>query len=430
MYEMTGVSLAQAKNCSMDQSARLAAEGGMSYLINTIENNLMVSGSLRGQVLLNTLESSFDANNTSLGTKKVTFYPDANTVNIPSISIDPNNTGQSFSATIALGKDANGLTDANTLHLTVTGQYATGTGASAKNLQRKVSIDIHPQWDVALGYGLCSIGPVQFGNNTTIVGLYDAGDGSVYSEANGLAISCGSGHISGDVSVSDPNATVSMGGTTVDGGVIYHAPKVAMPTIDRSAYKALAKTPMSLANPPGGTYTNIVIPPNTNPTFGNSVTIQGVMYIQSPNKVYFNNDCNFTGIIVADDQAAGTGDANNYIYFKNNMSFNDANNLPSGAQFDAVKQLDGVSILAPDFTMEFKNNLTAGSGIIALKQLTAKNNLDSTFNGSLLIYGPGGLDFKNNTDLQVNLSSSSPPVGFGGHGLPPFFADPNTYREQ
>ncbi len=419
LYASTGTSLGQSRNCFMDQSARLAAEGGLSYLINTLQN-LGVSGSLRGQILLNCVADNLDANHLSLGAKHVSF--DGNTISIPSISMG---NGESFSATITLG-------DPNTLHLTVTGQYSTGTGDAQRTLQRRLAMDMHPDWDMTLGYGLCSIGPVQFGMNTDVIGVFDASDGSVYSEANGVAVTCGSGHISGDVSVSDPNATVSIGSTQVDGGVIYHAPKVTMPTIDRSPYKALAKNIMDSNNPPAGTYKNIIIPPGVNPTFNNNVTIQGVMYVQSPNVVTFANNCTFTGILVGDDQAAGSGDANNIISFKNNasMSFNDPNTLPSGSDFDAVKQLDGVSVLAPGFSMDFKNNLSSASGIMALRALTVKNNLDSTFYGSLLIYGPGGLDFKNNTDLSVNLSSSSPPAGFAGHGLPPLVADPKTYAEQ
>ncbi len=263
-------------------------------------------------------------------------------------------------------------------------------------------------------YGIVSAGPVQLGMNTTVVGVYDAGDGSVYSAAPGLAVSCGSGHITGDVCVSDPNATTSLGGTQVDGGVHYNAPQMAMPAVDGSAYRALAKNIMNSPAPPTGTYTNIVIPPNTNPRFNYSVTIQGVMYVQSPNTVYFNNDCNFTGVLIADDQAAGTGDANNYIFFKNNMSFYGAEHLPDQPQFDALKQMVGTVILCPGFTMEFKNNLTFVDGIMAVKALTAKNNLDSTFNGNLLIYGAGGVDFKNNTDLTLNvaISGSTTPPGF------------------
>jgi hypothetical protein len=203
-----------------------------------------------------------------------------------------------------------------------------------------------------------------------------------------------------------------------------------MPTIDRSGYKALATNVMNLPNPPGGVYKNFRIPPNTNPTFGNSVTIQGVMYVQAPNKIYFNNDCAFTGVIVADDPPNGSPDADNYIYFKNNMTFNGVDQLPDTPEFVNVKAFRGAEILAPGFTMEFKNNMSSVGGIMALKVLTAKNNLLSTVYGSMLIYGDAGLDFKNNSDLNISLSSAAPPPGFKGHGLPPLMPAPPTYSEK
>jgi Tfp pilus assembly protein PilX len=409
----TTLNLAQSGNFRSQQTARLAAECGLAFHVNTLVD-LGISGGLRGKALLDTAASSLQTKldgTHNLQSKTVAY--DGNTITIPSITLG---SGQSCTATLT-------MKDPNTLHLAVTGQYSSGTGSSITTTQRRLGIDLHPNWDETLSFGVCSLGPVTFGMNTTIVGATDPADGSIYSASPGLAVSCGSGHISGDVAVSAPGATASLAGTTVDGGVFYNAPPMAMPFIDRTAYKALATNIMNSPTPPGGTYTNIRIPANTNPTFSNAVTIQGVMYVQSPNKIYFNNNCAFTGILVADDQAPNSGDANNYIYYKNNMSFNDVNQLPSNdANFTAVRQLEGVSILAPGFTLECKNNLTSVAGIVALKALTAMNNLDATFDGSVLIYGSGGLTFKNNTDLGVNLSES-------GHGMLPLTADPNSYAE-
>ena len=112
------------------------------------------------------------------------------------------------------------------------------------------------------------------------------------------------------------------------------------------------------------------------------------------------------------------------------MVFNGVQNLPNTPEFSEVIKLQGASILCPGFTMEFKNNMTSVGGIMALKELTAKNNLNSTVYGSLLIYGSGGLDFKNNSDLNISLSGTSPPPGFKGHGLPPLAPDPATYTER
>jgi len=119
-----------------------------------------------------------------------------------------------------------------------------------------------------------------------------------------------------------------------------------------------------------------------------------------------------------------------YIYFKNNMSFNGVGQLPATSEFTNVRKLPGSSILCPGFTMEFKNNLDSVAGTIALKSLIAKNNVTSTIVGSVLIYGNTGLDFKNNSDLDLQLSGSSPPAGFKGYGLAGVMPDPATYVEK
>jgi hypothetical protein len=426
LISSTTVNFVQSSNLAAMTEARLAGESGVSFLVYEM-SHCGVSGSLRGKALLDSLAAKLGArlNGTSnLGSHLVTYNGSA--VTVPTIAVGG---GKSFGGQVTLSA-------ADTLHLTVTGQYGTGAGTSAKTVQRVLAIDLHPTWDQALGFGICSKGPVELGMNTDLSGVTNPADGSIYSASIGSlaapAISCGSGHISGDVSLSPPNTLDSLDlvGTAVDGKIRVDAPPVTMPTINRAPYTSLATTVMNLASPPAGTYKNIRIPPNTNPTFNSSVTIQGIMYVQAPNKIYFNNNCTFTGVIVADDPPAGSLDADNYIYFKNSMTFNGVGQLPDTHEFTNLRKLPGATILCPGFTMEFKNNLSSVAGIMALKSLIAKNNVNSTIYGSVLIYGTAGLDFKNNSDLDLQLSGSAPPAGFQGYGLAPLAPDPATYAEQ
>jgi hypothetical protein len=408
-------------NSRRAQDTRLAAESGLSFMTYQLEH-CGVSGSLRGQALLSSLATKLGGvlNGTAnLGGAQVTY--DNTAVSVPSIALDG---GRSFTARIT-------LTAQDTLHLTVSGKTIAGTGPAAMTVSRQVSMDFHPQWDMALGFGMCSKGPIAMGMNNHFLGLNQPADGSIYSGAPGLAVECGSGRISGDVSVSDPTATLSLTGVEVDGAIRYNAPPVTMPAIDRTRYKSLATTVMNSAFPAAGSYKNIRIPANTNPTFNSAVTIQGILYIEAPNTIYFNNNVTFTGVMVAADPPSGSPDTANYIYFKNNMAFGGVDLLPDNdAAFTAVKQLKGASVLAPGFTMEFKNNMSSVGGMMALKALTVKNNETSTVYGSLLIYGDAGVDFKNNDDLSISLSYSTPPPGFKGYGVAPLLPDPATYAEK
>jgi hypothetical protein len=418
-FSSSSMSLAQSSNLTAMTEARLAGEGGVSFVLYKV-SHCGVSGSLRGQAMLDSLAAKLGASMT------VSYIAPKTAITIPDIGLGDGK--RSFGGQIT-------LSDPNTLHLVVTGKYAAGAGDSARIVQRELAIDLHPMWDPALAFGICSKGPVELGMNTDLSGVTNPSDGSIYSSAIGTlaapAVSCGSGHISGDVSLSPPNTLASMdiSGTVVDGAIRVDAPPVSMPTINRTPYTSLATTVMNLASPPAGTYKNIRIPANTNPTFSSAVTIQGVMYVQAPNKIYFNNNVTFTGVMVADDPPAGSLDADNYIYFNNNMTFSGAEQL-TGSEFSDVRKLPGSSILCPGFTMEFKNNLSSVGGIMALKSLIAKNNVNSTIMGSVLIYGDTGLDFKNNSDVDLQLSGSAPPAGFAGYGLAGVMPDPATYVEK
>jgi hypothetical protein len=253
----------------------------------------------------------------------------------------------------------------------------------------------------------------------------------MYSSATGAAITVGSGSISGSVSVSASNATISLGKASA-GSVNYNAPPITMPTVDRSAYAPLATNIVdSTTNVSSGVFTNIRIKANTNPVFG-SVTILGVMYVEAPNNVQFGNNVSFTGVIVADDPPVGSPDSANCIYFNNCTTLNGVEQLPNTSAFQQLINMPGTSILAPGFTVQFKNNFGSIDGTIAVKNLIAKNNLNATLNGSILIYGSGGLDFMNNSDVNVDMSLSQydrVPPGFQGYGQPQIVSLPDTYVE-
>ena len=413
----------KADNQRKIQGARLAAESGLSFLTYKLAH-CGVSGSLRGQTLLNSLADKIGADLNGmpvLGGGAVTY--DSVAVAIPSISFDG---GNSFTGQIT-------LPSADTVRLTVTGRSAAGAGSSATTVQRQVAMDFHPAWDQALGFGLCSKGPVELGMNTDLSGVSQPSDGSIYSAAPGIAIGCSSGHISGDVSTSDPNASMALGKTTVDGEVLPGVEPVKMPEFDRTPYKNISFTEINAANKDSFASVplkNVYIKARTNPDF-NTETIHGVMYVESPNIIHFyGNDVKFTGVMVADPPPATSTDPENYIWFKNNMTFYSVDQLSDASEFTEVKKLKGAAILCPGFKMEVKNNMNSVAGVMALKTLVAMNNLDSTVFGSILIYGDAGLDFKNNSDLNISLSGSSPPPGFDGYGKAALEPDPDTYAER
>ena len=92
------------------------------------------------------------------------------------------------------------------------------------------------------------------------------------------------------------------------------------------------------------TLTNATIQAGTNPTFLGNITIQGILFIQAPNVVRFTRNVSLQGIIVANGDASNPG--TNSISFEGNFA---SGGYPSGSQFDAIRQEQGSSILAPGF---------------------------------------------------------------------------------
>ena len=281
-FESTGMSLAQADNTCCALQARLAAEGGLVFCVREI-THCGVSGCLRGQPMLDAMAAQIrtDFNGTgNLGGRTVGY--DNTTITIPVITLGG---GGSFGATITMAAY-------DTMQLHVIGYWNQGAGPGAVALQKAITMNLQAVGSPAFGFGICSQGPISIGNNLSMTGL-QACEGSIYSGSTGAAISVGSGTISGAVSVSDPNAVISLGRTNA-GSINYNVPAIAMPPIDRAPYATLATNIVdSTTNISNGVFKNIRIKANTNPVFGN-VTIMGVMYVEAPNNIQFPNNVNFT----------------------------------------------------------------------------------------------------------------------------------------
>ena len=94
----------------------------------------------------------------------------------------------------------------------------------------------------------------------------------------------------------------------------------------------------------------------------------------------------------------------------------------------------GTNILAPGFTMEFKNNFASIDGAVAVKSLIAKNNLAAIVSGTIMTYGGSsteGVVLKNNDSMRVDRSRNSGVApGFQGYNQPTLIPNPDTYTEQ
>lgn len=134
------------------------------------------------------------------------------------------------------------------------------------------------------------------------------------------------------------------------------------PVFDTEVYKAFATSVSTGANGKQ-TIKNVRIPANTNPHFNGGATLQGIMYIESPNVVTINGNFNLNGIIVFENKGDTTQNAINCLGTMTQGA------LPASHEFDAIRAVSGVAILAPTAALymtgnakgTFKGNIVTGT---------------------------------------------------------------------
>jgi hypothetical protein len=264
-----------------------------------------------------------------------------------------------------------------------------------------------------LSYGMAARGPVELAGNAIIKGATNPATGSILIAATTSPTTpeltmTGPSTITGDVymtnklAVSSVAAGCSIGGTVDPVLRLTHIHKpVSMPefpTIDTLVFKPYATTNYAagLLN-----YKNIRIPPNTNPTFGSGVTIEGVCWVEAPNVVTFAGSCTLRGSIVGPNTPPGTL-LTNIIEFKGSATAFDISTLPNTVDFPpALKALTGCSVVTPGFHLKFSGGYAAISGTLASSQLSFSGKSGGAITGYVLGVGNQKLSVAGNSELVV-----------------------------
>ena len=173
----------------------------------------------------------------------------------------------------------------------------------------------------------------------------------------------------------------------------------------------------------GMTLTNAVIAAGTNPTFSGlgAVTIQGILYIETPNIVTFAKNVVLQGLIVAEGDLGNL--AANQIEFQANFS---SSGYPSGTQFDAIRQEQGSSILAPGSAVSFTGNFSSVNGVLAAGSLYFSANASATVKGTLISYSTEPTLVEGNIALNFDRAAMVEiPAGFDLYRVLTY--DPRSY---
>ena len=179
---------------------------------------------------------------------------------------------------------------------------------------------------------------------------------STYGVSPAVVVSGGA--IGGDVGVTGHGLTAitggSVGGTTDLSAIHKDHVKVvtppAFPYVNTALFETFATNKL---NANATNLKNVRVPAGTNPIFSGDVTIQGVMYVESPNVIDFRGGARMEGFIVFEPKGDSTV---NRIVARGNVTYGD---LPPGAQFDPIRAIGGISMLAPTASLSIGGNVTA-----------------------------------------------------------------------
>jgi len=160
----------------------------------------------------------------------------------------------------------------------------------------------------------------------------------------------------------------------------------------------------------GITLTNATIKGGTNPVFGGSVTIEGILFIESPNKIRFDRNVALHDIMVADGDVHNPDPGTNSIDIMGNF---ESHPYPDGMEFDPIRQEVGSSIIAPGFYTTFAGNFSTLEGVVAVSGAHFAGNMNAQINGTIINYSDSPTVVEGNATMNFDrVDSTKTPAGF------------------
>ena len=318
-------------------------------------------------------------------------------------------------------------------------QVSTTGGNAPVTRTIQVGFDIGPYEHPIFNYGLATKGPLNYTGNPMTTGVNDNWEADIYIESSGnlTALSvAGNTNFDGDIQIGNPAAAVDFQGDVqiagetgqdaIDNHVQIGADPVDFPTPDTTRFQMYAtgdlidsSTDLDVNN----ILVNCRIAAGTNPVFPKSVTLQGILYIESPNVVTFTRNVALEGLIVAEGDLANPG--TDKIDFLGNFA---SGPYPSGVEFDAIRQEEGSSIIAPGFAATFAGNFSTLEGVIAVSGAYFTGNCAAQIKGTIINYSDDPMVVEGNASMSFDREASTKiPAGFDTHRV--LTCNPSSYSE-
>lgn len=434
-YSATTVSVQIARNDRDATVAQLSAESGWQFIRYHLAQVTITPGSDDNAVFTN-LFNQIDARihgSSNLGGNEINWSTDTagnKFIYIPGAS-GGNATWMSL-----------GAAGASRLTVTLQGTdiVVKSVGKSTTNpVQRAVQIRYRPAtaaWTLGAA-GLLTRGSVSLSNGAQISG------GSVFSGVASGTVPLnmsGGARIDNNFSYSTNTlAPVISNGARVLGQIIPGA-TASFPVVDTSMFAQFVPAATASAGPKVITatsslsstavLTNIRIKANANTSFGNSQQLNGVIYIESPNRITFGGGMRISGIIVTDNNAA-TPQSGNSITVANGVRIDTlatlvASSFPASERIAELRALSGAVILAPNYLVTLAGGARTYDGAMVGGQFDISNGYRGSIAGGLIALSSNPFTMMGGGQVTFTGGNTAVP-GLTGAGR--YQLDPITYLE-
>ena len=417
MASASFLEFSKSNNISRAIRAQLAAESGMAFMQKVLRDvelpNAMTAGTVMAK--LNEALAAELGSAATLAGRSITNS--GTTISIPQIVVG----ADSFSCQL-VQEDPDDV-----------GFRLTVTGASG-GISRRVSVAYlgAARRSGIFDYGLASRGKISISGSATVDGMTDARESNVFSCSDQMvAIEAGgNATIGGDLFVTSDTIdnVVLTGGSLTVGGVSgldrileeHVHPGASPPEFPETDTAQFAHLPTSIVDAnttltnPGQVFDNILIKADTNPDFTADTVINGIIYVEAPNKVTFHANVTLNAMIVTED-AGGLDIQDCQIDFRGRVTAPGVGALPDTAEFADVKQYTGTVLLAPGFEATFRGSTNSINGTIAADQMTFRgtSSVSGNVTGSIVGLSDKDMGMHGNTTIRVNIKGAdSLPAGF------------------
>ncbi|MFC1762193.1 pilus assembly PilX N-terminal domain-containing protein [Planctomycetota bacterium] len=406
---MTTTNLQVAKNHQMVNRALRAAESGFQVIRYHL-SHITISSSTPPSEYFDTIVADLS---TELKDSQISIDLNGS---IPDITLD-SATDERFSVTMKMDDTNSKLLVAVTGKL---GQKVTRT----VEVEFAFSTSAHPIFK----YGFATKGPIDFKGNPTTTSVTANWEADIYTESSKLtpwdvAVHLeGNTNFDGDINIgsdalfeyeADLLIAGEQGETAVENHVMKNVGSKEFPLADTARFVkyadpdsgAIIDASTDLSK--GMTLINRTIAANTNPVFRRGVIIEGILLIETPNIVTFDN-VDLRGIIVG--HGSDGNPSTNQLNFTSNFA---STSYPCGEAFDAIRKETGTALLTPGFAANFMGNFSAIGGVVAINGLYINGNASASVAGSIINYSESKTTIEGNLALNFDRARiTEAPAGF------------------